>query len=67
MEGSGRKQRVYLINGKRLVKGDPNLVSKDEIMLIPVIGEDGKTRYILRDNKGNILSTDGKEDGGGGL
>lgn len=56
MEGSGRKRRVYLIDGKRLVEGDPNVVTDNEIILKPVVVE-GKTTYKLVDSEGNTIST----------
>lgn len=56
MQGSGRKKRVYLIEGKRLVQGDPNLVTENEIRLEPVT-VDGEQAYKLIDNKGNTIST----------
>lgn len=56
MEGNGNKRRVLLIEGKRLVEGDPNMVTENEILLRPVVTE-GKQSYMLVDNKGNILSS----------
>jgi hypothetical protein len=56
MEGSGNKRRVLLIEGKRLVEGDPNLVTENEILLKPVVTE-GKQSYMLVDNKGTVLSS----------
>jgi hypothetical protein len=56
MEGSGNKRRVFLIEGKRLVEGDPNMVTENEILLKPVVTE-GKQSYMLVDNKGTVLSS----------
>ena len=48
---SNIKKRVNLIQGKRIVVGDPNKVTKDEILLEEKNGE-----VSLKDNKGKSIS-----------
>lgn len=46
------KKRVYTIEGKRLVEGDPNLVTKDEIL----VEKTEDNTYSLKDYNGNVLT-----------
>jgi hypothetical protein len=48
---SNIKKRVNLINNKRIVVGDPNKVTKDEILL-----EEKGGKVSLKDNKGNVIT-----------
>lgn len=60
------KKRIFLINGKRIVEGDPNLVTNSEILLKTIKDENGAEKYDIQDNEGNSLIYIDGEGGGEG-